>query len=566
MAVAPPPAPHVSADPSTAVAPHPGAQSMPRWNVGDLPEAPIFEWKNLWHFLGPGLLMGGAAIGGGEWLTGPIVSAKYGGGLLWLATLSILGQVIYNIEISRYTLYTGEPIFTGKFRTLPGPRFWVVIYLLLDFGTVFPYLAASAATPLLAIYLGKTPDPNNVAWQGTVLKVLALGIFLLSFIPLIFGGKIYNSLKAVMSFKIVTVMGFLLIVAFGYSHLPTWIEIFSGFFKFGNIPTGKGSELQNVFTALFSGQSIPMVDLSMVAYLSALVAISGQGGLSNTPISNYTRDQGWGMGSHVGAIPSLVGGHDLQLSHVGTVFIPDAESLPRWKRWYRHVLRDQLIVWMPACFFGLALPTMLSVEFLDRGTELKDDWAASVMTADKVEAAVRGEPTAGSGVSKEDRAAVSAATTPSSFKASLGRAFWFTTLFCGFLVLAPSMASTIDGFVRRWVDVFWTASRRLQQLDPAKIKNVYFGVLICYAIFGIVMLTVVPKPTNLLKIATSIYNFALGFSCWHVVVINSTLLPKPLRPGVTTRVILALVGVFFWSVATVAAYKVAQDLGWIAAS
>src|SRR5262249_40371196 len=156
--------------------------------------------------LGPGLLMGGAAIGGGEWLTGPMVTAKFGGSLLWLATLSILGQVLYNIEISRYTLYTGEPIFTGKFRTLPGPIFWVGIYLLLDFGTVFPYLAANAATPLLSIWLWETPKPEEIAWHATALKVLSVVIFSLSFLPLIFGGKIYNSLKAVMTFKIVAVM------------------------------------------------------------------------------------------------------------------------------------------------------------------------------------------------------------------------------------------------------------------------------------------------------------------------------------------------------------------------
>jgi hypothetical protein len=269
------------------------------------------------------------------------------------------------------------------------------------------------------------------------------------------------------------------------------------------------------------------------------------------------------MGSHVGAIPSLVGGHDLQLSHVGTVFIPDTGSLGRWKRWYRHVLRDQLLVWMPACFFGLALPTMLSVEFLPRNTELKDKWSASVMTADKIEAAVRGEPTAASGATPEERAAA-AATAPSSLRAAAGRTFWFTTLFCGFLVLAPSMASTIDGFVRRWVDVFWTASRRLHKLDPAKIKNVYFGVLLAYGIFGIVMIGLVPEPTKLLTIATSIYNFALGFSCWHVVVINTKLLPAPLRPGWTTRVVMVLVGIFFWSVATVAAYKLIQD--WMSAA
>src|SRR5258708_35954779 len=275
---------------TTSVAPHPGSMQMPQWNLGELPDAPHFHWRNLWQFLGPGLMMGGAAIGGGEWLKGPEVTAKYGGGLLWLATLSILGQVLYNIEISRYTLYTGEPIFTGKFRTLPGPMFWACMYLALDFGSVFPYLASSAATPLVTAFLPRGEIPSEEK-HGAILTALAVGIFLISLIPLIFGGKIYNSLKAIMTFKIVTVLGFLLVLAIGYSTVSTWIEIFTGFLKFGQVPTGKGHELDNIFLALFEGRSLPSIDLSMMATLSALVAISGQGGLSNTPISNYTRDQ-----------------------------------------------------------------------------------------------------------------------------------------------------------------------------------------------------------------------------------------------------------------------------------
>ena len=104
--------------------PYPGSKQMPRWDGGELPEAPAFSARNWTSMLGPGLVMASAAIGGGEWLTGPVVTSRYGGGLLWLAAISILVQVIYNVEISRYTLYTGEPIFTGKFRTLPGPMFW----------------------------------------------------------------------------------------------------------------------------------------------------------------------------------------------------------------------------------------------------------------------------------------------------------------------------------------------------------------------------------------------------------------------------------------------------------
>src|SRR5687768_18497486 len=101
--------------------------------------------------------MGGAAIGGGEWLAGPLATAGDGGAILWLSTVSILAQVLYNLEISRYTLYSGEPIFTGKFRLLPGPVFWLVVYLFLDFGSVFPYLVANAATPLAAVIVGEIP-------------------------------------------------------------------------------------------------------------------------------------------------------------------------------------------------------------------------------------------------------------------------------------------------------------------------------------------------------------------------------------------------------------------------
>ena len=184
---------------------------MPRWNSGELIDAPRFVRKHWYAFLGPGLVAGASAIGGGEWLLGPLVTARYGGALLWLATLSILAQGLYNIEVSRYTLYTGEPIFTGKFRTLPGPQFWLLVYLILDFGTVFPYLAATAATPVMILLLGgEMPAPDSVPLHWWMHKFTATGILVASIVPLIFGGKVYNSLKAVMSFKLVAVFGFLL--------------------------------------------------------------------------------------------------------------------------------------------------------------------------------------------------------------------------------------------------------------------------------------------------------------------------------------------------------------------
>ena len=635
-------------------APHLGSKSMPRWETGELIDAPTFTWRHWFALLGPGLLMGGSSIGGGEWLVGPIVTAKYGGAMLWLATLSVLGQVLYNIEVSRYTLYSGEPIFTGKFRTLPGPMLWVFIYLFLDFGMVFPYLAANAATPAATVILGEVPNAESgVAQFGSIelshkslLRMLGYAIFVAAMIPLIFGGKIYNVLKVIMAFKIVVVLGFLLLLGLFCTKWSTWGEIFSGFVQFGNVPirsvedlngngqldagedwdddrhldvmeptlalqfgtifrppnatdvdqdkepdtmvnigreedpvwwpdldgngvpdesltldmTGDGQpdgtfqlergdggkkilyrnendqlvnfvDVDNDGTRdgdrvanLITAPQRPNIDWTMISFLSALVAISGAGGLSNTTVSNYTRDQGWGMGHHVGAIPSVVGARDIQLSHVGTVFQPTEASLPRWRRWYRHVLRDQLVVWMPACFFGLALPSMLSVEFLPRGTEA-DSWTAAAMTAGAV-----GERVGG----------------------SLGSFCWFMTLFCGFLVLAPSMATAIDGVIRRWVDAFWTTIPFLRRFEPQNIRYVYFCVLIVYACFGLTMLSL-EKPTALLTIAAAIFNFALGASCWHALAVNMTLLPRELRPNWLIRIGLLLAGGFFWMTATLAA-------------
>ncbi|RIK71257.1 MAG: hypothetical protein DCC67_20320, partial [Planctomycetota bacterium] len=135
-----------SVPPRHDMPPQPGVAAMPPWEVGQLPEPPRLTLRSWTQLIGPGLVMGGAAIGGGEWMAGPLTTARYGGAILWLATLSILAQVVYNLEISRYTLYCGEPIFTGKFRLPPSPLFWLGVYLRLDFGSVFPYLASAAAT------------------------------------------------------------------------------------------------------------------------------------------------------------------------------------------------------------------------------------------------------------------------------------------------------------------------------------------------------------------------------------------------------------------------------------
>src|SRR4051812_1856878 len=524
--------------PAAAAIPQVGSLKMPPWERGELPEAPHLTLRSWALLLGPGLVAAGAAIGGGEWLAGPLTTARYGGAILWLATLSILAQVIYNLEICRYTLYCGEPIFTGKFRLLPGPLFWLAVYVVLDFGSVFPYLVSNAATPLGAVMLGEIPDVEKtyhiigLALTGQeFLRYLTYVVFIIALLPLIFGGKVYNSLKALMSFKIAVVFGFLIVVAAMYSTPATWVDIISGFFKFGTVPVLSADPsappaTENIILDLWHGHPLPKFDLSMIAVLGALAAISGNGGLTNTALSGYARDQGWGMGKQVGAIPSAIGGQNFQLSHVGKVFEVTDESLARFRHWYRFLVRDQLCVWVPACFVGIALPSMLSLQFLPRGTEV-DKWVAAGMTADGLRNAVGPH---------------------------WGQYFWLTTLFCGFLVLAPAAVTTIDGALRRWVDLCWTAVPFVRQWEPHRIRFLYFGAVCAYAVFGLTSLTFW-NPQQLLEWAGNIYNAALGFSCFHVLAVNTILLPREIRPNWFIRIGLIVGGLFFSALAVIATMK-----------
>src|SRR5262245_4045685 len=228
-----------------------GSAGMPAWNVGELPEAPTWRLRNWTMMIGPGLMCAGAAIGGGEWLMGPVNTGRYGGSVLWVCTLSILAQVIYNIETCRYTLYTGEPIMNGKFRTFMGPLFWLGIYALLDLGSLMPYQASSTAVPVYTIANGTPPNPDTS--KTTLLFIMCANHFRAA-LPVVFSGKILRLVRHVIEFQVVVVFSTLVFLALTYSSLDTWTDIVSGFFKFGTVPVKSGG-VENILTNLLSGRA-----------------------------------------------------------------------------------------------------------------------------------------------------------------------------------------------------------------------------------------------------------------------------------------------------------------------
>src|SRR5574339_498103 len=96
---------------------------LPVWVPADLPEAPRPKGLGWLAAVGPGVIVLGVSIGSGEFLLGPAVFVKYGLTLLWVTTISVILQTIFNTELMRYTLATGEPIFTGCMRCRPTSTF-----------------------------------------------------------------------------------------------------------------------------------------------------------------------------------------------------------------------------------------------------------------------------------------------------------------------------------------------------------------------------------------------------------------------------------------------------------
>ena len=230
----------MSIPPATEVVAAP-AESIVPWQVGDLIPPPELDWRHWAELIGPGVLVAGSAVGAGEWLFGPAVTAQYGGTFLWLATFSIVLQVVYNLEVMRYALYCGEPIFIGFFRTRPGPRFWLLCYMTLFLAHIWPFMASNAAVPLASAMIGHLPGNGVVRVAGftmsevMLVKVLGYVVFFVAFLPLIFGGKIASMLERLMLVKLVVVFGFLLFVGLFMVSARNFYEIVSGFFRVGSV-------------------------------------------------------------------------------------------------------------------------------------------------------------------------------------------------------------------------------------------------------------------------------------------------------------------------------------------
>lgn len=491
---------------------HPEPGELPDWNRGELPAPVPFGWKAIIASIGPGIIMLGGSIGTGEWLTGPAVTVKFQGAMLWIATLAIIGQSFLNCEVIRYALATGEPVFTGYLRTRPGPRFWAILYLLCDFGMFLPSFAGALAQLLVAAYLG--PNVRIGMEHNAAIMFVGITVCVLSFVLMLFGGKIYNTLLAAATVKVLWVLGFLLAIDLVLVTGEQWAVIFQGFF----------------FPFNEHGFIMPKgLKWSDWATIAGFAAFAGGGGLSNATLSNYAREKGWGMGALVGSIPSAVGGANVELAPLGTVFRPTAEAMGRWRAWWKYVMFDQYGIWVIGCFAGMMLPAAMSLR---------------VIRPDQLD--------------MKQMASIQAHGVAGAFS-QYHQLFWVLTLITGFLIIWYTMVQALDHVTRRWTDILWTSSDKARDAAGGTgVKKIYYGILLCYLFVNcgvfLANLWLGATPFQILILASCSQGFATAVTAFHTFVVNRRFLPKPLQAPWWRNAGLLFCGVFYLTMTTLAAY------------
>jgi hypothetical protein len=477
------------------VATAPGARvsPLPPWRRSDLPHPPAFTLGNAVRVIGPGTLLLGVSLGAGDWLLGPAVTVTYGAALLWLCTISVILQAVLNTEMARYTLATGEPIFTGFMRTPPGARFWGWSYALLHLVQVaWPGWALAAGSALAALCLGRMPraeDHAVVLTLGYLVFLGSIGIVLLS-------ERVQRRVERAELIMMGWTVAFLLTVALMLVPWSTWTRIAGGF-----------------VSPLLGAAAFP-ADADWLL-LAAFAAYSGPGGIINATLTHWLRDKGFGMAGALGSVAVVIGRQRILLAREGALFEPTAANLAKWREWWRYLRTDLCWLWMAGCLVGMGLPALLALEFLPRSAPMRGDAAGAVL------AGALGEQYA---------------------------VLWVPALVTAFWILFSTQLGIAAGFVRSVTDVVWTSGAGDGRRRAALI---YYGALVVFTAAGLFAFTLA-EPLALILIGANLAAVNFAVLAFHTLWVNRTLLPRELRPPLWRQAALLVCGCFFAGLACAA--------------
>ncbi len=465
------------------------------WTISELPSPPHTRGLNVLGSIGPGVILLALAIGSGEWLLGPEAFVTHGLALLWMTVVAVGLQAVFNTELLRYTLYTGEPAMTGFMRTRPSASLWGWLYGILWFFQVgWPAWAGAAAAGIFLLFVGRLPGVGD----ANLTYLIGVGSFLACVPILVISSRVQRTLEVFSWIMIVFVLGGLLLLCLLFASPINWLGALFGL-------VGYDLELR-AFSFVPKGADWFL--------LGAFAAYSGAGGVTNLMLTNWARDKGFGMGQVVGYIPAAIGGHRRKLAYAGSTFSITPKNMERWNGWWRIVRVDQYVVFFCGALLGMILPAILYTSFI-----------------------VPGQASPGIGV---------AAELASALGDKYGLALAYIVAMLGAWILFKTQLVILEGTVRSVTDLLWSSSRRIREWRGGDARALYYGILTLTVVWGVVALRLT-QPIILLQLGANMAGLVFVISSLQILHVNTTLLPVEIRPPLWRRGALVLMAIFYGS-------------------
>lgn len=284
---------------------------------------------SLKKMIGPSFIILALGLGSGEVILWPYLVSNYGLGVAWGALLGITFQFFMNMEIERYTLVKGESVFVGIAKIFPKAVYWFILSTFIGFG--LPGIVAASAQVLAQVF-----GLADFKWLAIVL-LLAIGFILT------FGRTVYGMMEKITKIIIFVGVPFIFILALYFSSSHDWIVLGQGL-------VGKGEG----FWFLAPG-------IAIATFLGAF-AYSGAGGNLNLTQSIYVKEKGYGMSVYSQKIAGLFAqkGKQQEIKLEGEEFELNQENVSNFKRWWRLVNLEHLIVFWFVGFLSMAMLMLLA--------------------------------------------------------------------------------------------------------------------------------------------------------------------------------------------------------------
>lgn len=440
--------------------------------LGKLPPLKVQKVPKFTGFkasIGAGLIWASLAMGSGELIWWPYITAKYGAFFVGLLLPSCILQYFVNQEIARYTVTTGEGMMEGfaRFNHIFAILMWIMLVVTFSWFGSYVSGGATALYELTNFPAGWSDRGGSLFWSYCI-----IGVF---FSVFIFTKIIYVVIEWIMKILIVICIISIFFTLFHPDVFHTAGDFFSAYFNPFYLVATDISDKWNP-----SDSSI----------LLTCICFAGMGGFNNIMYSYWTREKGIGMGKRFGKVTNPITSKQEGIPFIGFAFKDTDENKRNYFRWIKCLHYDNFIAVMINAFMAMAICWLAWAILLPRG-EYPSGWQIAVVQS-------------------------------KFFEISMGPIGRIIFLIIAASFLSDSWLGIVDACSRMHADYFRSIFRFAQKCSFRKIY--YFFVVILTMISCITIPLAKPGP---LLVLGGVCNFiAMAIYCPALIYINYFMVPK----------------------------------------